>query len=115
MRKFSVALFVLSFLFSAAASAQQYKSPSDIPVELFGALPKNSQVDLTPDGKYFSIISFIDGTRYLVITKVGGKPLVVIPPYKKMEISGAFWANNETVIIEMTGENESHSAFGKTT
>jgi len=111
MRKF-VAIFLLSVLFTHTALAQ-YKSPEEIPVELFGALPKNSQVDLSPDGKHFSIVSFIDGTRYVVITPVGGKPLTVIPPYKDMAVYGAFWANNETILITMGGEKEAHSAFGK--
>ncbi|MHA1544550.1 MAG: alpha/beta hydrolase family protein, partial [Alphaproteobacteria bacterium] len=63
--------------------------------------------------KHFSIVSFIDGVRYVVIVEVGGKPLTVIPPYKGMSINWANWANNEIILIRMSGEKEIHSAFGK--
>lgn len=114
MRISTVAALFAALFFSSASLAQN-KLPKDIPVEYFGALAKNSGVRLSPDGKHFSIISFIDGVRYVVITEVGGKPLMVIPPYKGMSIAWANWANNDIILIEMTGEREIHSAFGKIT
>ncbi len=112
MKFFTVAALFAALFFSSSAFAQNM-SPKDIPVEYFGALPKNSGVNLSPDGKYFSIVSFIDGVRYVVIVEVGGKPLTVIPPYDKMSIDWANWANNETILIRMSGEKEIHSRFGK--
>lgn len=110
MRITTLAALLAAFFFTSTSFAQ---TPKDIPIEYFGVLPKNSGVRLSPDGKHFSIVSFIDGVRYVVITEVGGKPLMAIPPYKKMSIDWANWANNETILIRMSGEKEIHSRFGK--
>jgi dipeptidyl aminopeptidase/acylaminoacyl peptidase len=113
MRKTVTAVFAVFFLITQGAFAQT--TPSEIPAEWFAALPKNSNVRLSPDGKHFSIVSFINGTRYVVITPLGGKPLTAIPPYKGFSIGWADWANDETLLISMSGEKEAHSAFGKIT
>ena len=113
MRKTVAAVAFIFFLMTQGAFAQT--TPGEIPAEWFAALPKNSNVQLSPDGKHFSIVSFIDGTRYVIITPMGGKPLMAIPPYKGFSISWANWANNEIILISMSGEKEAHSAFGKIT
>ena len=113
MRKIVAAVAFIFFLITQGAFAQT--TPGDIPAEWFAALPKNSNVRLSPDGEHFLIVSFIDGTRYVIITPMGGKPLMAIPPYKDFSISWANWANNETILINMSGEKEAHSAFGKIT
>ncbi len=112
MKTVAFAIVLAAFFVTSSATAQ-ISSPDQIPVEFFGALPKNSDVRLSPNGKYFSIVSFIDGVRYVVVVEVGGKPVTVIPPYSGMSISWANWANNETILIRMSGEKEIHSAFGK--
>jgi len=91
MRKSVAAVFIAFFLIATGAFAQT--KPSEIPAEWFASLPKNSNVSLSPDGKHFSIVSFIDGVRYVVITPMGGKPLMAIPPYDGFSIdmeSGEF-------------------------
>lgn len=84
--RYIVAFILCSFLLNSNTAFAQ-TTPKDIPLEEFGALEKNSQVSLSPDGKHFAILSFIQGTKYLVITPFGGKPLPAIPPYKGMEFN----------------------------
>jgi len=111
MRKSVAAVFIAFFLIATGAFAQT--KPPIIPLEEFGALAKNSQVRISPDGKYFAILSFIQGTKYLVITPFGGKPLPAIPPYEGMEFSQILWANNEYLIAEFIFQKEAHSSLGK--
>jgi len=111
MRKFVAAVAFIFFLISQGAVAQN--TPGDIPLENFGALAKNSNVRMSPDGTHFSIVSFIQGKKYVVVTPVGGQPIAAIPPYDGMAIDWAFWLNNDYLIIQMSFEKEAHSAFGK--
>ncbi len=114
MRITSLAALFAALFFSSASLAQN-KLPKEIPVEEFGALQKNSLVRISPDGKHFAILSFIDGVRYVVITPFGQPAKEVIPPYKGMRIGQFRWANNDTLLIEMQGEKAGHSALGKLT
>lgn len=111
--KFTTVAALLAALFFSSNSFAQNGPPEKIPVENFGALQKNSMVRISPDGQHFAILSFIDGVRYVVITPFGKDPIEVIPPYDDMTISWINWANNETLLIQMTGDKEAHSAFGK--
>lgn len=111
MRKSVAAVAFIFFLISQGAVAQNI--PQEIPLEEFGALAKNSNVRMSPDGTHFSIVSFIQGKKYVVVTPVGGQPIAAIPPYDGMVIDWAFWLNNDYLIIQMSFEKEAHSAFGK--
>lgn len=114
MRITTLAILLASLFYSTTSFAKT-KLPKEIPLEEFGTLAKNSQVRISPDGKHFAILSFIDGVRYLIITPFGKRAKDAIPPYKGMRIGQFHWANNDTLLIEMSGEKDGHSALGKLT
>ena len=92
-------------------------APKDIPVEEFGALPKNSNVALSPDGIYVAIKFFHEGKNYVMLRPFGSsdEQPIVIPPYDKMDINWVRWANNDYLLISMWFDKEEHAAIGKIT
>lgn len=106
-----IAAILLAAFISFSASAQ-VKNPADIPIEEFAGLPVNTQVRISPDGEYFSIISYQGDSRVLVLTPVGSQG-VGIPALKGMEMNRAEWLNDEWLGVEMVFTREAHSAFGK--
>ena len=118
MRSFAVAIMLAALMLGGQVSAQSM-SPGDIPIEEFGALPKNSNVTLSPDGEYVAIKFFYKGKNHVMLKPFGGKNAdqkpVVIPPYKKMDINWVSWANNDYLLISMWFDVEEHAALGKVT
>ena len=69
------AFFISSTVFSQT-------SPGDIPLSEFSALPKNSQVELSPDGKNILIITKHQGVRIVLVKPLSnnsGWPGVAMP------------------------------------
>ena len=94
------AFFISSTVFSQT-------SPGDIPLSEFSALPKNSQVELSPDGKNILIITKHQGVRIVLVKPLSnnsGWPGVAFPPQDGMDIRSAWWANNEYILISMSFE-----------
>jgi len=85
----------------------QTGSPKDIPISEFAALPKNSQVELSPDGQNVLIITKHQGEKIVLVKPLasgGDWPGVAIPPQKGMDIQSAWWANNDYILVSMSFE-----------
>lgn len=111
-----IALTFLLFLIFPGLASAQVNSPSDIPVEAFAALPRNSSVQLSPNGENVLYISAYGGNRVVAVmplTSNSDFEGIAVPPLPDMDIRWARWANDEYILISMSFEAELHSIAGK--
>lgn len=103
MRKhiFSIVL-CLSFLLSSAVNASTKK----IPLEDFFKNPTYSQLKLSPDGKYLAGLTDLLDRRNLIVMETGNPAnYEVLTGFKKQNVGGFFWANNERIVFTMDSSN----------
>lgn len=96
--------------------AQEQISPStNIPIEVFAALPTFSGAKLSPSGEKLGYFAEVSGMRQLVISAVSGNnPLLVTAPEKQSFISYR-WIDDTTVIYRTTMTLKRRSLRVKTT
>lgn len=85
----------------AAAQGQQaqYKKPSDIPAEVFAALPQISLLRQSPNGKKVAFMSSIEGRKVVVVQNLDGSDRYIQPPIDDADIFSFRWANDKRLLI----------------
>ena len=116
-RRSAINSLILTFAISGWLGIIEFavaqSSPSDIPAEVFGALPANQTPKLSPDGTALALIMPYKGRKHVLIRPIGGnaKP-VVLPPYEDSEVRWIRWANNNRLLIGMAYTSRRFEFFG---
>ncbi len=92
---------VLVFVSFASLGAAAQTPP---PAEAF--LWQVADLELSPDGRYLSMIQPYEGRTALVIYPLGGGEPTVIPPGQRnrdenLEVSNHFWSGNDRIVVEV--------------
>jgi len=79
-----------------------FAAASDIPVEAFFNNPDYVGLQLSPNGKYLSVISSINKRRNIVLMETDNlskaRPLT---GFSNHNVGGYFWANDDTIVFTM--------------
>ncbi len=110
MRYFFGAIAALFACFSYA------QSPI-LPVELFSQGAQYSDVRLSPTGKYYSVISEMEGKDMLIIIeRATNKPTYVVRFPSNAQVGDYAWVNDERVVVEkeyLRGWKDSPQYYGE--
>lgn len=91
----------LLLLFILLASFEPKASSEDI-LKLFIKNPTYSNVKISPDGKYFGTVTYIDGKRVLIFIDTNSFTAVNAVRFPgNSEVGEYYWVNNERVVIKM--------------
>lgn len=103
LRLFSAICVLACFSVSTQINAQPaYKKPSDIPVEVFAALPNFSNPKLSPDGSKIAYFIEREGRNNIVIQDlITGKPSLV-GPHDDAEYWNFYWKSNDVILLKMS-------------
>lgn len=93
------ALTAIAFLPSANAQ-ETPKSPSDIPVEAFAALPNFSGVRLSPNGSQLGYFVERDGVRNLLVGGFDSGTASLLPPPEKSVFSWFDWLSDDVLVFQ---------------
>ena len=106
---------VLLVLFSAQSVAGQYSKPSDIPVEVFSAIPV-SGYRLSPSGKKIGYFVPVEGRRILIVHNLAGDDRRFVPPRdEKQELVSFFWKTEDIVIFKILMTLNRREFLGRST
>lgn len=95
--------FCLSLLVGSIAEAAP--APK-IPVEDFFKNPSYSQLQLSPDGKYLAaLIDVLDRRNLMVMETNDLSKYEILTGFKKQNVGGFFWANNDRIVFTMDSSN----------
>ncbi|PCI63369.1 MAG: hypothetical protein COB37_05260 [Kordiimonadales bacterium] len=114
--KFLIVLVSVTFLFigeSQITLASQ--TPADIPANSFAALADFENPKLSPSGGSVGYITTEKGRSLLMVQPLGGGSAYAIPPQPKSEILNFYWANENTVLLELVLTLNRREFIGKTT
>lgn len=101
LRLFSAICAMVCLSVSVQISAQPtYEKPSDIPVEVFAALPSFSNPKLSPDGSKIAYFIEIEGHKNVLIFELTSKNQQVIRPIEQFDYHNFSWKNNEIILLE---------------
>ncbi len=91
--------FLSSWVFAGCLTATaQPKVPTDIPVEMFAALPSFANPKLSPSGEFLAFFASTEGQTRLIISGIAGAdPLVVSVP-EKQTIVDFRWLQNDILL-----------------
>ncbi len=99
-RTVAVKMLVVMLVVTPAALAQQPKTPADIPVEAFAALPGFSKASISPDGDKMAYFVELDGQREVMVQHLDGSNAFRVPPPKGSNFSDYRWANNGVILFQ---------------
>lgn len=87
----------------AQGQQTQYAKPSDIPAEVFAALPTFSGAKLSPSGKKIGYFISLEGRKHLVVQNLDGSDQRVIPPWDdKLELTHFVWKSDDALIFKIS-------------
>lgn len=103
VRLLAAALINVSYLISAtiipANAQQQYAKPSDIPAEVFAALPQVSRLRQSPNGEKVAFLSSIEGRKVVVVQNLDGSDRYIQPPIDDADLYSFRWANDKRLLM----------------
>ncbi len=113
-----IGVFITLIAIPSSLHAQPavYEKPSDIPVEVFAALPTFSSALLSPSGKKLGYYVSMRGRRHLVAQNLDGSNRSLIPPWdKKLELGSYFWKSDDLIVFSLSMTLNRRVFRGKTT
>lgn len=83
-----------------AFAQPEYTKPSDIPAELFAALPSFSGAQISPEGAKLSYFIELDGHREVLIQDLNGAGAFRVPPPEGANFSAYRWASEDVILFQ---------------
>ncbi len=90
---------IVGVIFFASAAAGQAKTPANIPVEAFAALPSFDSAKLSPGASKLAYYVELDGQREIFIQNIDGTNPMKIPPQHETNFVSFRWASDNMIIL----------------
>ena len=91
---------IAGVVFFTAAATGQAKTPADIPVEAFAALPNFDNAKLSPSANKLAYYIEIDGKREIFVQNIDGTNPMKIPPQHEANFVNFRWATDNMLILQ---------------
>lgn len=95
------AILAVSVLWGSSSRAQPYATPSDIPVEVFAALPAFSGARFSPNGVTMAYFADMDGRKDVVVRPLStSEGAFRIPSPEEASFQQLRWATNNVLLVQ---------------
>jgi len=100
-------------LSSSTLFASNTKDEKLLPVDAFASLPNVAQMKLSPDGEKVGYVIQLEGRKAVMVQNINGKNPNVIPAPEQGDFNTFYWANDNTVILQLSGTRKRIEFGGK--
>ncbi len=99
LRNIAKLVFLSSWIFLGySAAAAQPKTPADIPLEMFAALPSFTNPQLSPSGSHLAFFAPMQGVQQLIVNNLAGNDPLRVPVPENQVVSKFQWLSNDILL-----------------